>query len=250
MRNEIQCKIWGKYALFSDPVTRVGGEKYSMQVPSYQALKGMVESIYWKPTFIWYIDAVRVLHRIQSEDKHILACKFPAQTGDRFLYTYLYDVAYQIKAHFEWNPHRPELAQDRNEHKHHNIARRMVERGGRRDIFLGTRECQGYVAPCVFGEGAGFYDDYGSLSLGMGFHSFAYPDETGTNSLGTRHWHISMQNGMIHFPRPEVFSETSTQYPLRILRTDVVAKRFVSGVNFCPLSADLDLSALGEELCL
>ncbi len=36
----------------------------------------------------------------------------------------------------------------------------MIERGGRRDIFLGTRECQGYVEPCVFGEGEGAYDAF------------------------------------------------------------------------------------------
>ena len=29
------------------------------------------------------------------------------------------------------------------------IAKRMIEYGGRRDIFLGTRECQAYVVPCV-----------------------------------------------------------------------------------------------------
>ncbi len=32
----------------------------------------------------------------------------------------------------------------------------MIEKGGRQDIFLGTRECQGYVKPCKFGEGIGF----------------------------------------------------------------------------------------------
>ena len=62
----------------------------------------------------------------------------------------------RLGAHFEWNDNRPELKQDRNENKHHNIAKRMIIRGGRRDVFLGTRECQGYVSPCEFGEGEGF----------------------------------------------------------------------------------------------
>lgn len=53
---------------------------------------------------------------------------------------------------FEFNLNHPELENDRNEHKHHNIAKRMVARGGRRDVFLGTRECQAFVEPCVFGE--------------------------------------------------------------------------------------------------
>ncbi len=34
---------------------------------------------------------------------------------------------------------------------------------GRQDIFLGTRDCQGYVTPCVFGEEPGDDDNDGSL---------------------------------------------------------------------------------------
>lgn len=47
-------------ALFTDPLTKVGGEKFSYPVPTYQALKGITESIYWKPTLIWVIDRCRV----------------------------------------------------------------------------------------------------------------------------------------------------------------------------------------------
>lgn len=51
-KNEVIMKVTGSYALFSDPLTRVGGEKYSYPLPTYQALKGVMESVYWKPTFI------------------------------------------------------------------------------------------------------------------------------------------------------------------------------------------------------
>ena len=57
-RNTIEFEVYGKYALFSDPVTRVGGEKTRYHIPTYEALKGMVESIYWKPTIMWIVDAV------------------------------------------------------------------------------------------------------------------------------------------------------------------------------------------------
>ncbi len=53
----------------------------------------------------------------------------------------------QVEAHFEWNRHRPELDADRIAPKHLAIAKRMIEKGGRQDIFLGTRDCQGYVEP-------------------------------------------------------------------------------------------------------
>ena len=67
----IQVEVWGDYALFSDPIMRVGGEKCSYQVPTYEALKGILSSAYWKPTIIWYIDAVRVMNQIQTEVKGI-----------------------------------------------------------------------------------------------------------------------------------------------------------------------------------
>lgn len=47
-------KVKGEYALFTDPVTKGGGEKFTYQVPTYQALKGITEAIYWKPTLILY----------------------------------------------------------------------------------------------------------------------------------------------------------------------------------------------------
>lgn len=145
-RNTVEFEVSGPYALFSDPVMRVGGEKCTLQIPTYEALKGVIASVYWKPTLIWYIDAARVMCPIQTEVKGIRPIKY-AGGNDLSYYTYLKDCRYQVRAHFEWNENRPELAGDRNEHKHHNIAKRMIERGGRRDIFLGTRECQGYVTP-------------------------------------------------------------------------------------------------------
>lgn len=38
--NIVEFQVTGDYALFSDPILRVGGEKCSYQVPTYEALKG------------------------------------------------------------------------------------------------------------------------------------------------------------------------------------------------------------------
>ena len=176
-RNTVEFEVYGDYALFSDPVTRVGGEKCSYHVPTYEALKGILQSVYWKPTLIWIIDAVRIMKPIQTETKAIRPISYNGG-NDLSYYTYLKDVSYQVRAHFEWNRNRPELESDRNENKHHNIARRMISRGGRRDIFLGTRECQGYVVPCEFEEGEGYYDSQeGDLSYGLMYHGITYADE-------------------------------------------------------------------------
>lgn len=205
IRNQVEYRVYGKYALFSDPITRMGGEKCSYQVPTYQALKGMTESLYWKPSIIWVIDEVRIMRPIRTQSKNIRPISYNAPKNTLSVYTYLADVEYQVRAHFIPNPYRtePDLVKDgQNENKHHNIARRMIQKGGRRDIFLGTRECQGYVTPCVFGEGEGFYDHYGELDFGVMFHGFDYPDETGRDMLGIRLWRPKMVDGVIRFISP------------------------------------------------
>lgn len=202
MRNQIQFKVYGKYALFTDPLTKLGGEKLTYSVPTYQALKGIAESIYWKPTITIFIDKVRVMEPIRMESKGIRPMEYGG--GNTLAnYTYLKDVCYQVSCHFEFNPYRPDLAHDRNEHKHHNIMKRSLEAGGRRDIFLGARECQGYVEPCIFNEGDGFYDKYGDIYMGTMVHGINYPDETGQDELSVRLWEPVMKDGVIIFPRPE-----------------------------------------------
>ena len=200
--NRVEFLVHGRYALFSDPINRIGGEKLTYQVPTYEALKGILNSVYWKPTITWVIDEVRILKPIRSESKGIRPINYGG--GNTLsIYTYLSDVAYQVRAHFEWNEQRPELIDDRNENKHHNIAKRSIERGGRRDIFLGTRECYGYVEPCKFGEGQGEYDEVGSLPIGVMFHGFTYPDEHPDLKMVARFWQPIMEKGIIKFIRPE-----------------------------------------------
>jgi CRISPR-associated protein Cas5d len=202
IRNSIEFVVYGKYALFTDPLTKLGGEKLTYQVPTYSALKGIVESIYWKPTLIIYIDEVRIMNAIRMESKGIRPLEYGG--GNTLAnYTYIKDPCYQVRAHFEFNMNRPDLEHDRNEYKHHNIMKRALRAGGRRDIFLGTRECQAYVEPCTFGEGKGYYDNYGDIHLGTMIHGINYPDETGRNQLEVRLWNPVMRNGIIKFIRPE-----------------------------------------------
>ena len=227
--NFVEFEVYGDYALFSDPIMRVGGEKCTYQVPTYEALKGILSSVYWKPTIVWIIDKVRIINPIQTEVKGIRPIKYTGG-NDLSFYTYLKNCRYQVMAHFEWNEDRPELAGDRNENKHHNIAKRMIEKGGRRDIFLGTRECQGYVVPCKFGEGEGHYDNIQELAFGLMYHGITYADEAFSeetkNCMTARFWYPKMQNGVINFLRPEkcplykklrpmemkIFSETDNNF--------------------------------------
>ncbi len=206
--NHLEFEVTGAYGLFSDPIMRVGGEKCSYQIPTYEALKGIISSVYWKPTIVWYVDRVRVMNRIRTEVKGIRPIRYnDAKANDLAYYTYLKDCRYQVRVHFEWNLNRPELENDRNEHKHYQMAKRMIEKGGRRDVFLGTRECQGYVEPCVMGSGEGAYDTLEELSFGLMYHGITYADEAYSDETKDRmtasFWFPTMKNGYIDFPRPE-----------------------------------------------
>ncbi|CAA9891020.1 CRISPR-associated protein Cas5, Dvulg subtype [Candidatus Methylobacter favarea] len=202
MKNSISFRLWGRYALFTDPITKVGGEKCSYHLPTYEAIKGVLKSIYWKPTLIWYVDKVRVIKPLRTQTK---GTKPLVWNGGNSLaiYTFLRDVEYQVEAHFEWNEYRPELAKDRIDGKHFSILKRTLEKGGRQDIFLGTRDCQAYVEPCEFGAGEGAYDELDELAFGLMFHSFAYPDETGKDQLESILWNATLKRGILEFPKPE-----------------------------------------------
>jgi CRISPR-associated protein Cas5d len=113
----------------------------------------------------------------------------------------------------------------------------MLERGGRQDVFLGTRDCQGYVEPCAFGNGEGAYDYDKEISYGLMFHGFGYPDETGKEELVARFWRPVMKNGRIDFPRPD------SNEILRKFVRPMTAKPFGLGENIKPV--EIETAELG-----
>lgn len=207
--NKIEYEVYGRYALFTDPVSKIGGEKFSYQIPTYQALVGITEAIYWKPTFIWVIDKVRIMNPIRTEVKGVRPVDYHGNSPILSAYTYLRQVHYQVQAHFEWDLSEAAdklYAKDRKEDKHWEIARHSVELGGKRDVFLGTRECQAYVDSCTFGEGKGYYDHSVDIPFGLMVHGLNYvsdANDPNITHIETRFWQPVMKNGVITFVRPE-----------------------------------------------
>ncbi len=205
----------GDYALFTSPITKGGGEKYTYPVPTYQAIKGITEQIYWKPSIVICIDEIKVLNQISTQSKGVLLLygRGSKNSGDRSKYTYLKDVQYAVKYHFEWNGLRDDLVNDRNEQKHSEIMARSLKKGGRKDIFLGVRECLGYVKMLnqeEYDNLSSYYQDV-VMPFGLMFHSFNYPTEVATPKLKntskyqilqSNFTEIVMENGVIRFCRP------------------------------------------------
>lgn len=202
--NTIELEIYGSHAMFTDPEQKAAGRLRSLPVPTYEALKGILRSVYWKPTFIWVPDELRVMNKIATE-------KYPVKLrqNGRIAITEkerLINPRYQLRAHFIWNENRPELAADRDENKHFRIALRCLSKGGRRSVYLGTGDCFGYVRSVHFGSGRGFYDDC-QRDFGEIYHGISYPDEGWDDDtrrgLYLRRWHCVMENGIIRFAPPE-----------------------------------------------
>ncbi len=234
MRNNngvVECRMYGDYALFTDPVSKAGGEKLSYPVPTYEAIKNALKSVYWKPTFIWVIDKVRIMNPIRFEAKGQKLKMFAAKQSDLSQFTYLKNVEYQVRAHIEWNLAQPALREDRNMQKHMAIALRCIHRGPRRDPFLGTRECGITVEPCVFGSGKGAYDGCGTHEVGFMYHGITWPGEGDApceDDKGDAYinfWNPVMKDGVIEFIRPQACE-------VRKVIHDVSCKKFMPDVNY------------------
>ncbi|WP_282709037.1 type I-C CRISPR-associated protein Cas5c [Ligilactobacillus sp. Marseille-Q7487] len=203
----------GDYALFTNPTTKGGGENVSCNAPSRQALNGIVDAIYYKPTIVNIIDEVKVINPIQTETmgSRMLLNNMGA---DLNYVTYLRDVKYLVKYHFEWNLTREDLKQDRNMKKHEAIAERSIQRGGRRDVFLGTRECVGLVTGITkedYDNAQGAYFNQ-TISFGLQFHSFIYP-KSSKEKLKSCYTETVMKDSTIVFKNQEdceVINELST----------------------------------------
>lgn len=201
MRNQVTFKVSGEYALFTDPMTKIGGEKSTLMIPTYQAMKAICESVYWKPSIQWIVDEATVLNPIRTECKGIRPIKYNGG-NELAYYTYLSNVSYIVKTHFEFNQNRKDLQDDFNENKHYSIMKRCIARGGRRDVYLGTRECQAYVET-ISGDEKSHYEKQGQLDFGLMYHSLSYPDQNGEGKLKALFWHPKMLDGVIKYCRPE-----------------------------------------------
>ena len=116
----VKIHVWGDYALFSRPELKV--ERYSYDIITPSAARGILEAIYWHPGMRWIIDKIYVKNPIQFtsvrrnevKSKILASNVLQAYNGaDKTLYIstkedivqrasqLLCNVSYTIEAHFE-----------------------------------------------------------------------------------------------------------------------------------------------------
>lgn len=197
--NYFYARIIGDRALFTNPATKGGGEKFSYPVPTRQALEGVVDNIYYKPTIVNIVDEVKVVNPIETES-HGVRSLLSNYKADLNYMTYVRKVEYLVKFHFEWNFSRGDLTKDRHMGKHTEVMTRSLEVGGRRDTFLGTRECYATIEPLTKEEyetATTAYDGE-TIDFGIMFHTFTYP-KVEKMPLIAHYTHTQMVNGVITF---------------------------------------------------
>lgn len=212
-------------ALFTRPDLRV--ERFTYAVPTFGALAGVLRSIYAKPVFYWVPTKVLILKPIRYQNIQVNEVKDAVITQRPFIaskrrvqkmQTYLYDVHYVVEAHFEWSGKEPE---DENLGKHLDIFRRSLEAGGRRDVYLGLRECTAIVRPiddkfnqfkardrfnAVVAEQHDVWKHMGQTGLTMSIGLMFYGWEWGSAEAGTDtpvFFHAKVENGVLEYPHPD-----------------------------------------------
>ncbi|MGV2876054.1 type I-C CRISPR-associated protein Cas5c [Macrococcus capreoli] len=197
---DFYVKISGDYALWTSVFSKGGGERISYSVPTRQGIHGILDALYFKPTFLNVVERVKVISPINTETKGIRATVGKNKLDLNYV-TYLVDPIYLVKFHFVWNDIREDLSHDRDYKKHEAIMERSLKKGGRRDIFMGTRECVAYaeiITESDYLNTKTAYEDQ-TLSFGLMFNSFTYPKMSG-QPLISNFANITMKNGEIIYP--------------------------------------------------
>lgn len=209
--NCVEVEIAGDYAMFANVITSGSAEKYSYDIPTYEAIRRILGAIYQKPTFNWVVDRVRVMNEIRHKAEGRLQTAVygnfdKGKNKTLVSYSFLHNVRYQVRAHIEWNYNHGEMEDDRCYRKHLAIFERCIDKP-RRVPVLGMRECLATVSRCKFGEGEGAYDNEQNHSLSFMYHSMTYadeailPDERGFVTKNM--WEPVMTHGVIEFCRPQ-----------------------------------------------
>ena len=212
----IQLEVWGPYALFSRPELKV--ERYSYDVLTPSAARGIVEAVYFHPGLKWHIDRIYVLSPIRfvSVRRNEVASKISgrnvrqaAQGGGQPLYLatpqeivqraslLLQDVHYVIEAHFDMTD---KAAPSDNPGKFQDIVKRRMERGQcYHTPYFGCREFPAYFQRWTGGS-IPTIDE--SRDLGLMLYDFDYSDP---QNITPTYFHAQLEHGVLNTRDCEVF---------------------------------------------
>lgn len=206
----VRLKVWGDYACFTRPEMKVERVSYDCMTPS--AARGILEAVYWKPSIRWVIDCIHVLKPIRFTNvrRNELASKIPISNvkkamkgGEIALQTFiesdrqqraamiLKDVAYVIKAHFDYTGD-----EDRNDGKHLDEFNRRARKGKCfNQPYLGCREFAAHFRLLEPDEPIPASELRGTHDLGFMLHDIDF-----ANDMQAHFFRATMTEGVIEVP--------------------------------------------------
>ncbi len=193
MGRGVRIRVWGDYALFSRPELKV--ERYSYDVITPSAARGIMDAIYYHPGMRWMIDKIYVVKpiRFTSVRRNEVKSKISASNvlqayngADKALYmsskqeivqrasVLLTDVEYVIEAHFEMT----EKANNTdNPGKFKDITMRRLKKGECYHMpYFGCREFPAHFALCEEEEIKTVYETVLEKDFGIMLYDMDYSD--------------------------------------------------------------------------
>lgn len=213
----IRMEVWGDYALFTRPETKV--ERFSYDAPTPSAARGMLESVYYHPGLKWSIDRIYVMNPIrftnirrnEVKSKLLASAARSAMTGTSTAPLYiatsndiqqrasvmLQDVHYVIEAHFDMTA---QASPQDNPGKFQDIVKRRLRKGTPfSQPYLGTRECTAHFRLWEDGEIPTIPE---TRDLGLMLYDMDY---THPDNIVPMFFRAQMVNGVIDLRDCEVF---------------------------------------------
>ena len=193
MGRGVRIRVWGDYALFSRPELKV--ERYSYDVITPSAARGIMDAIYYHPGMRWIIDKIYVVKpiRFTSVRRNEVKSKISASNvlqayngADKALYmsskqeivqrasVLLTDVEYVIEAHFEMTE---KANKTDNPGKFKDITMRRLKKGECYHMpYFGCREFPAHFALCEEEEIKTVYETVLEKDFGIMFYDMDYSD--------------------------------------------------------------------------
>lgn len=218
MSKGVRVKVWGDYALFTRPEMKV--ERYSYDVMTPSAARGILEAIYWHPGMRWVIDKIYVKKPIQftSIRRNEVKSKISANNvlpiynrKGKQLYLnsksdivqrasmLLRNVEYVIEAHFEMTNKANE---GDNPGKFKDIVMRRLRRGECfHTPYFGCREFPVKFCLCEEEEIETAYEAEAERDLGFMLYDMDYTD---LKNIQPMFFRAIMKKGVIDVQNCEV----------------------------------------------
>lgn len=193
MGRGVRIRVWGDYALFSRPELKV--ERYSYDVITPSAARGIMDAIYYHPGMRWIIDKIYVVKpiRFTSVRRNEVKSKISASNvlqayngADKALYMsskqeivqrasiLLTDVEYVIEAHFEMTEKANETD---NPGKFKDITMRRLKKGECYHMpYFGCREFPAHFALCEEEKIETVYETVPEKDFGIMLYDMDYSD--------------------------------------------------------------------------